>query len=182
MSRDICLNCGSEKVKRFRKNNRLLFQCLKCGKVSSRVFTFDDSKLTKTKNGYKHFSVGAIIRKENKVLLIKPWDFPFKYKFPSGHIKKGESPIKAVKRELKEEMGFLPVSWQLLFHEILDWDQCSRGIDIHEWYLFEIKVRGKALTSEEVLDYGWYSARQIKKLKMNKVYQYWLGKIGLIAS
>ena len=176
-----CLKCGGSHIEHFEKEKRLMFHCLDCGQISSRVLTFDDSKLAKTKKGYKHFSVGAIIKKRNRILLTFPHNFPFEYKFPSGHIKKGEPSKKALYREVKEETGLRVISSKLLFHEVLDWDPCSRGVDIHEWYLFEVEVKGKIdKSNKEVIRFKWSLPGEIKNLKINKVYQYWLQKSGLI--
>ncbi len=180
-NQDFCLKCGGSRIERFEKEKRLMFHCFDCGQISSRVLTFDDSRLVKTKKGYKHFSIGAIIQKRNRILIIFPHNFPFEYKFPSGHIKKGETPRKALYREVKEETGLNVVSAKLLFHEILDWDSCSRGVDIHEWYLFKVKVKGRIdKFNKEVIRFKWFLPKKIKNLKINKVYQYWLQKSGLI--
>ncbi len=175
--KDFCLKCGGSKIKRFYKNGRLMFKCGNCNKVSVRIFTKDKTKMVKAKKGWKHFTVGAIIKKDNKILLIDPWNYPFKYKFPAGHIDKDETPKEALKREIKEEIGLKIVSCKLLFNEILENDPCSRGVDIHQWHLYEIKTRGKIKKSEEYLKIGWYSKEDVKSIKLNQVYKYWLKKI-----
>ena len=57
----------------------------------------------------RHFSAGAIVFKEGKVLLIKNKSIKDKkvsfWGFPKGHLEKGEKSRDAALRELKEETG-----------------------------------------------------------------------------
>lgn len=174
---DFCLKCGSKNIERFYKRGKLTFKCHGCKKTSFRVFTKDNSRLTKTKRGWKHFSVGAVINKGNRILLIAPSNYPFEYKFPAGHVDKDETPKEALGREIKEEIGLKVISYKLLYSEILENDPCSRGVNIHQWYLFEAKTKGKIKKSNEYLKLGWFSNKDIKKIKLNNVCRYWLKKV-----
>ena len=58
--------------------------------------TKEDSNLTRW--------VGLLIIKNKKVLMVKEYDKDF-YVLPGGRMEKGERPIDALKRELKEELG-----------------------------------------------------------------------------
>ena len=53
-------------------------------------------------------TVGAILVKDGKVLLVNRGHEPFRYTWtlPGGHIDEGETDIQAVVREVKEETGF----------------------------------------------------------------------------
>lgn len=50
---------------------------------------------------------GALLIKKEQILLIKRVDklFENKYSIPGGHIELGETPKKALKREIKEELS-----------------------------------------------------------------------------
>ena len=52
-----------------------------------------------------HFSVGALIEKGGKFLLIDRNLHPFGFACVAGHVDEGELPEEALKREAKEESG-----------------------------------------------------------------------------
>ena len=57
----------------------------------------------------RHITVGALIIKENKILLIKRASHlinPGKYALPGGFMDRDETTVGALKREIKEETGF----------------------------------------------------------------------------
>jgi ADP-ribose pyrophosphatase len=53
-------------------------------------------------------SVAIVPTKNNKILLVKQFRYPFGYiwEIPAGKVEKNESPLKAAKRELLEETGY----------------------------------------------------------------------------
>lgn len=58
-------------------------------------------------------TVVAIICNGNKLLFLQRDDIPSisnpnKWQFPGGHIEKGENPQAAIKRELLEEVSYVP--------------------------------------------------------------------------
>lgn len=60
------------------------------------------------KNTEFEFSAGGVVKKDNKVLLIKTSDLKGDqiWTFPKGKIEKGESSADAALREVKEETGY----------------------------------------------------------------------------
>lgn len=53
--------------------------------------------------------VAAILEQNGRLLICqrRPQDsFPLKWEFPGGKLRPGESPAKALRRELREELGF----------------------------------------------------------------------------
>ena len=87
--------------------------------------------------GPMHFSVGALIRRDDSYLLIDRATLPFGFAGIAGHIDESESPEQALSREVREEAGLNVQNIKLLFEEELDWNQCNKGIGTHHWYLFE---------------------------------------------
>ena len=55
-------------------------------------------------NPLQHITTKALFYKDNKILFVK--DTKGKWEMPSGKIELGETPEQAIKRELKEELGF----------------------------------------------------------------------------
>jgi len=88
-------------------------------------------------------SVGAVIRRGNEILMLERLSYPPGWALPAGHMeidgKTGsrERPEDALGRELEEEIGIRPVSWQLIFQGIIP-NPCRHGFDAHEWWVYEI--------------------------------------------
>ncbi len=128
-----------------------------------------------------HYSVGALIEKNGKYLLIDRKIPPLGFAGIAGHIDKGEGKAEALKREVKEESGLMVNNHKLLFEEELDWNWCNKGINVHYWYLFECDVTGEIKqNSIEAKSIGWYAVNEIKKLKLEPVWEYWFKKLRII--
>lgn len=108
---------------------------------------------------------GAIIRKDNKILLTKRSVPPYKnyWCLPGGHVEWGEEVKEAIKREVKEETGldFRPVFFKY-------YDEIIPKIKWHAVSLFFIgDARGEMKTKkDEVKKTGWFSEKEIKRLKL----------------
>lgn len=126
---------------------------------------------------------GAIIKnKEGKILLIDRKKFPFGWAGPAGHIDKDESPEETLTREVKEEVNLNIKKNKLLLHEFVEWNVCCKGTRGHDWYLYEIlDYNGEVkINKEEAKSAGWYSAEEIKELKLEEVWEYWFKKLNII--
>ena len=139
-------------------------------------------KQDKNKDGkLMHYTVGALIKKDNKYLLIDRVNLPLGFAGIAGHIDEGENEIQALKREIEEEGGLKVNDQKLLFEEKLDWNWCNKGIGIHYWYLFECDVSGEIKQNYiETKSIGWYDVDEIKKLKLEPVWEYWFKKLKII--
>jgi 8-oxo-dGTP pyrophosphatase MutT (NUDIX family) len=125
-----------------------------------------------------HYSVGALIKKDNKYLLIDRVKPPLGFAGLAGHIDEGEKPEEALKREVKEESGLEVIKYKLLFEEELDFDTCSKEIERHYWHLFECEIRGDINRSlHETKSIGWFSANEIKNIKLEPAWDYWFKKL-----
>ena len=139
-------------------------------------------KQGKSKKGnLMHYSVGALIKRGNKYLLIDRAQPPFGFAGIAGHIDKEETPKQALLREVEEESKLKIEKHELVFKEELDWNWCSKGVKVHFWYLFDCEVSGKTKENyRETKFIGWYSVDEIKKLKLEPVWEYWFKKLKII--
>jgi len=139
-------------------------------------------KLSKSKNGEPmHYSVGALIEKDGRYLLIDRVKIPLGFAGLAGHIDEGEDAVKALFREVEEESSLNIEDYELLFEEEIVWNKCNRGIGVHYWYLFRCRVSGEIKKDpNEAKSIGWYSPEEIKKLNLEPVWEYWFKKLKII--
>jgi ADP-ribose pyrophosphatase YjhB (NUDIX family) len=108
-------------------------------------------------------SVGIIVWKSGKLLLIERRNFPFGFAPPAGHLD-GDSYEEAAKRELKEEVGLEVTNLKLLHEERAD-TSCKRGGGWHYWKIYEVEVKGEVKRSlQETKQVDWYDLKQIRSL------------------
>lgn len=140
------------------------------------------AKIGKSKDGHiMHYSVGAIIKREDKILMIDRAIFPPGFACLAGHIEAGENPEDALIREISEESGLKLISSQLLCEEEVDPNLCSRGVPIHYWYVYECVCEGNSVlfpTEEKSID--WYTVAEIKQLDLEPIWRRWLTELKYI--
>jgi len=128
-----------------------------------------------------HYTVGALIEKDGKYLLIDRALPPYGWAGPAGHLGEGESPDDAVVRKVNEEVGLEVITKKILFEEEVPWNTCREGIDYHYWYLYACETKGEiSIDSEGAKSYDWVSKEQIAKLELEPVWDYWFKKLGII--
>ena len=139
------------------------------------------------KKGYKHdgslfhFSAGAIIERDGKYLLIDRVHFPLGFAAPEGHVDEAEPPLKAIKREIKEETGLEVIKATIIKEQFVPWNECHLGIKGHYWYLFKCEAVGEPVHKKrEAKSIGWYTPSQIRKLKLEKVWKHWFTQLKII--
>src|SRR3989344_259690 len=110
----------------------------------------------------RHFTVGAIIKKDDKILMIERKKKPFGFAGIAGHIDVDETPEKALFREVKEETNFEIKSFELICHEFVPDNECSSGMVGHEWYLYDCDVEGnEQIEKKEAKSMSLYSKDEI---------------------
>jgi len=128
-----------------------------------------------------HYSVGALIERDSKYLLIDRATFPYGFAGIVGHIDEKENEVEALIREVKEESGLKVTKQSLLFEEEVDGNECSRGIKTHYWYVFKCDVSGEISQNDrEVKSIGWYTKEQVRDLKLEPIWEYWFKKIKIM--
>lgn len=110
-------------------------------------------------------SVAAIIKKDNRILLIERKKYNPGWALPAGHQDDNDAE-RDIKRELKEEVGLTAEFMRIRLMITLQ-NPCSpkRGGLFHRWIVFFIeKWNGEVKTSkEEVLNYVWADEVMLKE-------------------
>ena len=124
-----------------------------------------------------HKSVGILVRKNSKVLLIERGKYPWGFALPAGHVDQDKFFKDAAKRELWEEVGLRANDFKFLIEGQKE-NPCRRGGgNWHYWKIYEADVKGNIQRSQkETKQTRWLTRKQIQKLA-NKTDQYLKGKI-----
>lgn len=135
-----------------------------------------------TKGALMHFTVGAVIERDGKYLLLDRGMEPLGFAGLAGHINEGEEPEEALLHKILDESGLKVKAHYLLFEEEVEWNRCRVGISSHYWYLYRCTVKGKVRNNPEASkSIGWYTPEEMKKLKWEPVWRYWFEKLGVLA-
>ena len=110
-------------------------------------------------------SVGVIVWKDDKLLLIERARFPFGFAIPAGHVDGDDAFEIAAKRELKEEGGLETLGLFLLL-ESKKYNVCRRpNGSWHYWKIYQAEVSGEINRSlDETKKVGWYTKEDLKRL------------------
>lgn len=128
-----------------------------------------------------HYTVGAIIKKNGKYLMIERAFFPLGFAGIAGHVDYGENAEHAIVREVREESGLKVTKHRLVLEEEIVGNRCIMGISVHRWYVFDCEVGGRIKRNFfEDKSIGWYSASEIKKLKLEPVWKRTLKELKII--
>lgn len=137
--------------------------------------------IKKYKKKCEERSAGVIIRRGDKILLLDRAFFPFGWACPAGHVKQGENFIQGIRRETVEETGLTLVRPRILFAKKRVKNKCIKGSMIHDWKVFEAYARGKLRRNpKEAKSLRWFSAEEIKKLKLEPVWRMWLKQLKIL--
>ena len=130
-----------------------------------------------------HTSVGMLVWKDDKLLLIERARFPFGFAVPAGHVDGDKTFEEAAIRELKEEVGLEAKVAKLLIEGRKE-NKCRReGGDWHYWKIYQMETKGEVIRSkDETKSAGWYTKSEIKKLedKLEPVMREWFIELKLI--
>ena len=97
----------------------------KISELNSRKFSFEINRI-QLPNGHigdygyiKHpgAALAVPITEDNKVIILRQYRFAvsrYLLELPAGTLEKGESPLKSIQREIKEETGFQANKWDEL--------------------------------------------------------------------
>lgn len=114
-------------------------------------------------------SVGIVIEKNGKFLLIDRKRFPFYWAGVAGHIEKGEIPKSAAIKEVREEVGLKVRRLELLIKKRKFYhNPCRRGSKSHYWWVFKADFVGNVkIRPQEVKKARWFTYEEIKRIAMD---------------
>lgn len=131
-----------------------------------------------------HFSVGAIIELEGKLLLIERDTLPPGWAGVAGHVDAGEDPLPALYREVLEEVSLDIVKTTLLREEFVEWNWCDSGVTGHHWHLYHVEIAGIDHIKPqggEVKTLAWFTREELAHLPLEEVWRYWFEETGYLS-
>ncbi len=106
-------------------------------------------------------AVDGVILEKDKVLLVKRNHFPFVgwWTLPGGHVKYGETVEKAIKREIKEELGVeVKIEKLLGVYSALKRDPRYHTVSVI--YLLK-KIKGEIHLNREASEFRFFSLKNL---------------------
>ncbi|MBE6154106.1 MAG: NUDIX domain-containing protein [Firmicutes bacterium] len=142
---------------------------------------------------FKHLGAYALIIKDEKILLIKKHGGPYDgtLDLPGGTIEFGETPVEALKRELKEEVGIEAKEYELFDADSVafDWQFNDDIIKVHHTGIFfkvidyseniklDIKIDNK---NDDSLGADFYEISKLKQKDLSIITLLELNKLGYL--
>jgi len=117
-------------------------------------------------------AVGAIVIREDKILLVKRGKHPGKglWAIPGGRIELGETLQQAAEREIKEETGIIIQAKDPVYSfDVIHRDDQGR-IRFH-YVIVDLSadyVSGKLTPSSDAYDARWITARELDKFPVSR--------------
>lgn len=128
-----------------------------------------------------HYSVGALIVRDGKYLLIDRVKPPLGFAGLAGHVDEGETAIEALVREVREESGLDVIGHNMIAEEEVADNVCSKGIPVHYWQVYACQVTGELRqNTAETKSIDWYSREELKQLSLEPVWEHWFKKLGIL--
>ena len=118
-------------------------------------------------------AVGAVVFKDNRVLLVKRGNPPARgvWAIPGGSVELGESLQKAAEREVLEETGIVIKAGEpVLSFESIHRDDNDR-VRFH-YYIVDLAatyISGEPSPGDDALDAGWISGEALGRLNVNPI-------------
>lgn len=122
-------------------------------------------------------SVGMLVWRDNKLLLVERMKPPFGFAPPAGHVEGNDLFEDTAKRELEEEAGLKTKNIKFLIEGRKDNNYCHRGETWHYWKIYKIEAEGEIKRSEdETKQADFYTKSDIANLAA-KTEKYFRGDI-----
>lgn len=111
-------------------------------------------------------SIGFILNDDKKILLVKPSYYPY-WHLPGGYVDENESPLQAVSREIKEEIGLNLSPKKLMLVNYESGSDPKKEVIV---FIFDFgvvdkqKFIGLQVDNAEIIDYGFFEKKDALKL------------------
>lgn len=165
-----CYECGASGVKVLSGVGER-YECPN-GHVMNRSYYFDGYAAYKVdESRLIHETVGAIVRRHDKMLLYRRNRYPLGFTITCGHRDEGRDPASEMVRKVQEHVNLKVTGARTLWDppQLLQ-DACARGADYHLWHLFDVEAEGVVtLAADEATDFGWYTEGEIYDLGTNRL-------------
>jgi len=157
-----CINCLSENVSTIVEKNHIFYYCSNCKEKNERVIDNDGQNYSTKENGLiKHVTIGAIIERNNEILLIKRQKFPYGLGIPTTHLHYEESVEETLNRLFIDKIGLNLKDKKLIFHQTVI-DPCRYGAELHECYIFRCKIKNLDFIGAGQANLVWQQKNRLK--------------------
>jgi 8-oxo-dGTP pyrophosphatase MutT (NUDIX family) len=133
-------DCHAEAVERTSQDGREFFHCHACDRRNERRIVLDPAVTwwVADDGEYWHESAGVFVRdRGGRFLFFDRTVFPVSaLTVAAGHVDAGESPERAARRELHEEVGWKAPRIEHVASADIVGDSCRRGADAHRWHAY----------------------------------------------
>jgi ADP-ribose pyrophosphatase len=131
-------------------------------------------------------AVGAIVVKDEKILLVKRNKAPHKdlWAIPGGSVELGETLQEAAEREVREETGLIIKAGKPIYtFDLIERDKAG---DVRFHYLivdlFAEHVGGKLHPADDALDARWFAPKDLAHIAVSDSTRKLLHKLGFLCS
>ena len=130
------------------------------------------------RNQYPVAAVGAVVFKDDRILLVKRKNPPAKnlWAIPGGKIKPGERMQEAAEREIFEETGLsIKANEPVFSFDVIEHDD-SGNIQFH-YVIVDLTadyLDGEIKASDDAIEARWISRQELSSLSINKMTRFLL--------
>jgi 8-oxo-dGTP diphosphatase len=116
-------------------------------------------------------AVGAIVVKDEKILLVKRFKAPHKdlWAIPGGSVELGETLQEAAEREIREETGLTIKAKEPVYTFDLIERENNGNIRFHYVIVdvFAAYISGELCAADDALDARWFTAKELEHIAMS---------------